>query len=174
MEISYPVYSILGSAVPSKDGTVTFTYSETTNEEEELIYNFKVVDDTSMKADTLGKRRLLILNSGASLQKVGKAIFFLGDLIKIAKRGMYFIDSTGRVFQYRKSTRAKLQFKRLINVIPIATGGAILEVEGIHSRFKCLFLPKTLELYVGVLEFGKSHILYGLYEQPYKSSWRMI
>jgi hypothetical protein len=127
-----------------------------------------------MKADTLGKRRLLILNSGASLQKVGKAIFFLGDLIKIAKRGMYFIDSTGRVFQYRKSTRAKLQFKRLINVIPIATGGAILEVEGIHSRFKCLFLPKTLELYVGVLEFGKSHILYGLYEQPYKSSWRMI
>ncbi len=168
------MYSILGSAVPSKDGTVTFTYSETTNEEEELIYNFKVVDDTSMKADTLGKRRLLILNSGASLQKVGKAIFFLGDLIKIAKRGMYFIDSTGRVFQYRKSTRAKLQFKRLINVIPIATGGAILEVEGIHSRFKCLFLPKTLELYVGVLEFGKSHILYGLYEQPYKSSWRMI
>ena len=174
MEITYPVYSIVGSAVPSKDGTVTFTYSESVDEEQNLTYSFKVVDDTAIAAETLGLRRLQIQNNGDKLQKVGKAIFFLGDLIKIAKRSSYFIDSTGRVFQYRKSIRAKLHFRRLTNVIPISTGGALLEVEGIMSRFKCLFQPRTLELYVGVLEFGKTNILYGLYEQPYKSSWRMI
>jgi len=127
-----------------------------------------------VEGNTLGIRRLRILNKGQALQKIGRAIFFLGDLVKIAKRQSYFIDSNGKLFQYKKSMRAKLTFKRLLNVIPIATGGALLEVEGINSRFKCLFAPKTLELYVGVLEFGKSHILYGLYEQPYKSTWRMI
>ena len=174
MEIVYPVYSIIGSAVPSKDGTVTFTYSESVDDEENLTYSFKVIDDSSIVGETLGLRRLRIQANGDKLQKIGKAIFFLGDLIKIAKRSSYFIDSTGRVFQYRKSIRAKLHFKRLTNVIPISTGGALLEIEGLMQRFKCLFQPRTLELYVGVLELNKTHILYGLYEQPYKSSWRMI
>lgn len=174
MEIVYPVYSILGSAVPSTDGTVSFTYSESLDDEEQLTYSFKVIDDKSINKPTIGLRRLQISAKGNTLQKLGKAIFFLGDLIKIAKRSTYFIDSNGIVFQYRKSTRAKLHFKKLTQVIPIATGGAILEVDGIMSRFKCLFQPRTLELYVGVLEFGKSYILYGLYEQPYKSTWRMI
>ena len=174
MEIVYPVYSIIGSAVPSKDGTVTFTYSESTDDEENLTYSFKVIDDTSILGETLGLRRLRIQSNGDKLQKIGKAIFFLGDLIKIAKRSSYFIDSSGRVFQYKKSIRAKLHFRHLTNVIPISTGGALLEVGGLMQRFKCLFQPRTLELYVGVLEFGKTHILYGLYEQPYKSSWRMI
>ena len=173
-EIRYPVFSILGSAVPSTEGTVSFTYSESIDEEQQLTYIFKVIDDKAIEGETLGLRRLHIQAKGSQLQKVGKAIFFLGDLIKIAKRSTFFIDSNGRIFQYRKSIRAKLQFKKLTNVIPIPTGGAILEVEGVNSRFKCLFQPKTLELYVGVLEFGMSFILYGLYEQPYKSSWRMI
>lgn len=173
MEINYPVFSIIGSAVPSTYGTVTFTYSETVEDEETKV-DFKVVDDKSIDKPTLGLRRLQIQAKGDKLQKIGKAIFFLGDLIKIAKRSTYFIDSNGRIFQYRKTTRAKLHFKKLTNVIPISTGGAILEVEGISSRFKCLFQPRTLEIYAGVLEFGKSYILYGIYEQPYKSSWRMV
>jgi hypothetical protein len=143
-------------------------------EDEELTYDFKIVDDKSIDRPTLGQRRLQALSSGAKLQKIGKALFFLGDLIKIAKRSTYFIDSNGRIFQYRKTARAKLHFRKLTQVIPITTGGAILEIEGIPSRFKCLFHPKTLERYAGVLETGKSYILYGLYEQPYKSSWRMI
>ena len=173
MEICYPVYQIPNNVVPSKDGKVTFTYSET-RDEDDFSYSFRVLDDLNVAGDTIGKRRLLIANAGDKLQKVGRAIFFLGDLIKLAKRHTYFIDTNGRVFQYRKSSRAKLHFRKITQVIPIATGGAILEVEGIHSRFKCLFQPKTLELYAGILEMGMTNILYGLYEQPYKSSWRMV
>ena len=173
MEICYPVYQIPNNVVPSRDGKVTFTYSEI-RDEDDFSYNFRVLDDLSIKGTTLGKRRLLIATSGAKLQRVGRAIFFLGDLIKLAKRHTYFIDTNGRVFQYRKSSRAKLHFKKLTQVIPIPTGGAILEIEGIPSRFKCLLQPRTLELYAGVLEMGLSYILYGIYEQPYKSSWRMI
>lgn len=173
MEICYPVYQIPNSVVPSTDGKVTFTYSEV-KDEDDFTFTFRVLDDKNMPGNTLGRRRLLVHETGAKLQRVGRAIFFLGDLIKLAKRHTYFIDTNGRVFQYRKSSRAKLHFKKITQVIPIATGGAILEVEGVHSRFKCLFQPKTLEIYAGILEMGMTNILYGLYEQPYKSSWRMV
>lgn len=159
---------------PSKEGGVTFTYSETTNDAEEVIPLLRIIDDVSVKGETLGRRRLALANDGVILQKLGKAIFFLGDLVKLATRESYFIDSNGRLFQYKKSARAKLHFRKIKNVIPIPTGGALLDVEGIPSRLKCLFAPKRTELYAGVLEWAKSHILYGLYEQEYKSSWRMI
>lgn len=168
------MYQIPGSNIPTSESGVLFTYSEEREEDEDLKFTFRVLDDKNMKGDSLGVRRLHVMANGQRLHRLGKAIFFLGDLIKIAKRNTYFIDTNGRIFQYKKSQRAKLHFKKLTQIIPIPTGGAILEVEGIPSRFKCLLQPKTLELYAGVLEMGMSHILYGIYEQPYKSSWRMV
>ena len=171
------MYPIPGSNIPTTEGGVTFTYSEERDEEDEELevkFKFRVIDDKNMDKSTLGLRRLQVQANGQRLHRLGKAIFFLGDLIKIAKRNTYFIDTNGRIFQYRKSQRAKLHFKKLTQIIPIPTGGAILEVEDIPSRFKCLFQPRTLELYAGVLEMGLSYTLYGIYEQPYKSSWRMV
>lgn len=173
-QIAYPVFKIPGSNIPTTEGGVTFIYSEVREDDELENFSFKVIDDKNIDKPTLGLRRLQIQARGQTLHRLGKAIFFLGDLVKIATRHAYFIDSHGRIFQYKKSQRAKLTFNKIRNVIPIPTGGAILEIEGIPSRVKCLFAPRQFDLYAGMLQFGMSFILYGLYEQRYKDSWRMV
>jgi hypothetical protein len=121
-------------------------------------------------------RRLKMKSLGVPLFKLSKAIFFLGDLIKISKPNMYFIDANGRLFTYKKETRAKLKYYKVSKVLDIPTGGVIVETEELSSRFKALFAPTIplQNLYVGVLQVGMSHILYGFYEEKHKDTWRLV
>ena len=114
------------------------------------------------------------MSQGTKLAKVGQAIFFLGDLIKLATPNTWFIDSAGKLFNYVKKTRAKLHFYEISKNIAIPTGGAIIEAKGIVTRFKSLYSPGPYEKYVGLLQFGKSLILYGFYEQKPEDTWRLI
>jgi hypothetical protein len=135
---------------------------------------YSVIDDKNIPAPTLAKRRLIMANQGVRLKPLGTAVFFLGDFIKIAIPTMWFIDSSGQVFRYKKSTKAKLTFRKIVFKHNIPTGGAILQVEGISSRFKCLFAPRPDEQYAGILHMGLSYILYGVYDTKYDSTWRMV
>ena len=174
-EIRYPVFKLPKSASPIVEGPLTFVYSAQYDEEAEEYYdNIRIVDDKRIPGDSLSRRRLILLDSGKILQKISKAIFFLGDLVKSADRNDHFIDSNGRLFQYKKTTRAKLTFHKVTNVIPIPTGGALLDIKDIPSRMKVLFAPEKQDIYAGILHMGLANILYGIYEQPYKSSWRMV
>lgn len=173
-EISYPVYNVIGNHRPLKDGLITYTFSVSGYKDEEPISKIRLIDDKSIKEPTLGKRRLQLLAQGVELAKLGKAMFFLADLIKLAKSNHHFIDSNGKVFVYKKSTRANLTFKKIQHIFPIETGGAIIEVQGLPQRFKCLFMPKSHETYAGILHWGKSTILYGLYDRKYADTWRKV
>jgi hypothetical protein len=102
------------------------------------------------------------------------AVFFLGDLVKMAKPGIWFIDSNGKVFDYKKQTRALLKFYPIAKNIPIPTGGSIIQAHGIPTRFKCLFSPSLDKNHVGILEYGMSQILYGFYTEKHKNTWRMV
>lgn len=135
---------------------------------------YKVVDDTTVPGSTLAMRRLHLLKEGVPLRKLDKAVFFLGDLVKLATATMWFIDSSGLLFQYKKTTSAKLLFKKITHVHPIPSGGAVIEIEGIPSRFKCLFAPKHDEKFAGVLVHGRSYILYGLYKEQFDNTRRNI
>lgn len=141
------------------------------NQEKSVYY---IVDDSTIAAPTLAKRRLVLLSQGIRLKPIGRAVFFLGDLIKVATSTTWFIDSAGAVFKYKKSSRAKLTFKKIKKQQNIPTGGAILELEGIPSRFKCLFAPRDHEIYAGVLQMGLGYILYGVYDTKYDDTWRMV
>lgn len=172
-QVSYPVYRVGLEKPEIKDGVIYYHYKLEKDDKVDTV--IKIVDDKSVEGDTLGKRRLSLLKDGMPLAKIGMAIFFLGDLVKIAKPKMWFIDSKGTLFNYKKSNKAKLVFKRIVRKIPIPTGGTILEVEGIPSRFKCLHKPLNEENYAGILMLnGMSPILYGLYDRKYDSTWRMI
>jgi len=57
---------------------------------------------------------------------------------------------------------------------PIKTGGAIIEVENISTRFKALYTPESANRYAGILNYGKSLILYGFYSQEHSKTWRRI
>jgi hypothetical protein len=160
-EISYPVFKI-GTTKPLFEEGVHFYIKY----EEDKPPGYAIVDDKTVQGDTLAKRRLKLLKQGTPLKKLSKAIFYLGDLVKIAKANIWFIDSTGKVFNYKKETFHKVIVKKITKIIPINTGGAIIEVDGIMSRFKVLFAPSAYSKYASLLLDGMSYILYGLHEEP--------
>ena len=172
-EIVWPVYRLSEKPPKQKDG-ITFFATEYVGENGEPSYVLKVVDDLSAPGKTLGLRRLsLKLSEQVKLHNISLAIYFLADLIKLAKTTTWFIDSTGKVFQYKKSNRAKLETKKIRQVLPAQGLGCVIEVEGLSQRFKCLIRPKTEE-YAVVLQIDKSYLLYGFSDTARPNSWRLI
>lgn len=135
---------------------------------------YKIVDDRNIDKPTLALRRLELAKNNIKLKKLGKATFFLADFIKLATRSTWFIDSQGKVFQYKKSTSVPLVFKKIKKVIAIPTGGALIEVEGIPSRFKTLYMPSVENRYAGLLRNKMGYILYGTYPQELTKTRRNI
>ncbi len=165
---------LLGNEKPLQIDSVDMYVREYVLEDGDTKTTYKVVDDKSIPAPTLAKRRLVMLNAGVSLKKLGRAVFFLADFIKVSKPDMWFIDSAGLVFSHKKSTRALLQHKKVSRMIPIASGGALIEVQGVPGRFKTLYTPGPTQRYAGMLKIGMGYILYGLYEELHKDSWRLV
>ena len=145
------------------------------DDEETNHYEYKVIDNKNIEGKTLASRRLKMSANGTNLKKLGNACFFVSDLMKLAKSTTWFIDASGRTFNYRKSKYVKLNYHKIIQVLAMPSGGAILVVQGIPTRFKVLYAPTADETYAGILELSHgNYILYGLYDQQYDSSRRMI
>lgn len=172
-EIRWPVYR-LRNEKPSVDSGIHFYAYDRYSEEGDSSIVLRIVDDRNITHEKLSMRRLAVHANGGKLFRLTRAIFFIGDLIKIATKNTWFIDSHGSIFQYTKTSRCKLKFHKITKVIPVNTGGAIIEVHGISSRFKNLHYPEPDKLYAGILHNGMSPILYGLYDKEYKDTWRMI
>lgn len=174
-EIAWPVYR-LGEHKPHVEGGVIFYSKEYLDKQSlESKVSVRVVDDKTIREPTLGLRRLRIRTSQTvKLFRIKAAIYFLADLIKLAKPTTWFIDSHGQLFQHRKATRAKLVCRKIKQVLPVAGLGCVLEVEGINHRFKSIRRPNHGEQYAGILQWGLSYILYGLYLDPFPDTHRLI
>jgi hypothetical protein len=163
----------LGEHKPiQENGLVYYSKEYVDKESLETKIGLRIVDDKSMPGITLGLRRLAI--TSAKLFYIRQAIYFLGDLIKIAKQTTWFIDNSGHVFQYRKSSRAKLTAHKITKVLPLEGMGAIIEVEGLPQRFKCMYAPKPEQYYAGILRWGLSYVLYGFYNDAFKQTYRAV
>ena len=172
-QIVFPVY-VLGTQKPQEESGVIFYLYKEHNLEGPDKPILKIVDDRNLKQQTLAGRRLCLKDQKQSLHKIGKAIFFLGDLIKLADSRTWFIDSAGTYFDYKKTKRVPLVFKRVQNIIPLKNGGALVEVKRISSRFKILLAPNGSEKWAGLLQVGEGYIFYGLYEEKQDDTYRMI
>jgi hypothetical protein len=169
-EIAFPVFQ-LGQKPSEEGGVLFFAFKKETKEEDfEVI---KVVDDKNLEGITLGERRIKAKVSGATLFNLKYAIYFLGDLIKISRASVWYIDSHGKLFQYKKSTRVPLVFKKVKKRIH-ANGVHLVEVEGYNTRFKTLLAPNLLHNWAGILKTPLGPILYGLFDREYKSTFRKI
>ena len=90
-QIHWPVFR-LGDIQPvTKNGVIYTTTEYYDLSSNELIKRKSIIDDKSLPGDTLGKRRLHIKEDKA---KINMAIYFLGDLIKLAKPTIWFIKIT--------------------------------------------------------------------------------
>ncbi len=173
-DLVFPVFR-LGNKKPLENEGVLYFLSEYADKDTGAItHNIRVVDDKTRPGTTLGLRRLAMKSSGVSLYPIRTAVYFLGDLIKLANSETWFIDSSGKLFQHKKFKRAKLQIKKITKVLPGTGIGCVLELEGIASRFKCMTHPEAHQKYAGVLFIDNGYILYGLYESEAKESWRLV
>lgn len=173
-EIVWPVFR-LGENKPEFEGTLVYYHSEYIDEEVGKRVNVRIVDDKSLPAETIGLRRLqLMQDKKTKMFPIPTAIYFLADMLKLAKASTWFVDNSGRVFQYKKVTRAKLTTKKIKQVLPAQGIGCVLEVEGVAARFKCLQRPNAYQEYAVLLQNGMSYMLYGLSETPRANSWRMV
>jgi hypothetical protein len=171
--IVFPVFK-LGKIKPMQEHGISFYLLGRDIEYSDAQYQILVVDDKNLPEPTLALRRLKLKCTDAHLFNLKQAIFFIGDLIKIAKNSIWFIDSSGLIFQYEKSRRVPLVYKPIKKITNIVTGGAIVEVVGLSERFKLLFAPKDDEKYAGLLVLDRAHLLYGLYDKEYKNTMRAI
>jgi hypothetical protein len=155
--------------------TYYLTEGYTEDEEGEIVTTTKLrlIDDTELPGDSLALRRLQIKALDVPLFPLRKALFFLGDLIKVAVPSQWLIDSNGKVFNYAKQRRVPLRSYPITGVFDIGGGGAIIEID-YAQRFKVLHKPKHTMKYAGVLTLGLEKILYGLYEEPFDETWRLI
>lgn len=158
-KISFPVYQVTKPV--SRFGTkLVFLNAK----EEEVI-----LDDSSVEGSTLGLRRLHIKGN---LLPLNQAIYFIKDLVKLSGT---FIDNVGYLFTYSKSRLVPLIFKRITKVLPIKTGGAILEIDNEYPRYKIMYAPKLEEQYIGLLEISpKAYLIYGLYTEVHKDTRRKV
>ena len=135
----------------------------------------RVVDDKNQPGDSLSRRRLHMMAQGVLLKKISRAVFFLADLIKIATANTWFIDASGTVFNYKKTKAYPLIFRKVTKVIPIKTGGVVIEVEGISNRFKAMYAPTENERYAGILIYEKaSPLFYGFFDKQYDKTRRNL
>lgn len=171
MEIVYPVFRIGSERPLFEEGVVLYLHY---GRDEDSLPIYYIVDDRTLEGETLAQRRVSLLRQGIKMKKLGRAVFFLGDLVKLANSTTWFIDNAGNVFQYKKKTNVLLTYKKIKQIIPIKSGGAILEVEGIPNRFKCLFAPSKSVQYAGVLKYGLSYILYDVSEDKFNDTRRKI
>lgn len=170
-KITWPVYK-LSMRIPEIKDNVIYYSSETINtENNQYNYSISVIDDKNIDKPTLGLRRLTIEKE--NLYNITTVIYTIQDLLKIAKPNLWFIDNNGQIFQYKKTTRAKLATYKIIQVLPVAGIGCVLEIEGFSERFKSMQVPK-LESYAAVLSYSGKNLLYGLSTKIIKPSWRLV
>lgn len=150
-------------------------HTEYIDESNDTSLTIKIVDDKNLIQKTLGLRRLVLQKDPkVKLHKISTAIYFLADLIKLAKTTTWFIDNAGKVFQWKKYTRAKLTTKKIRQVLPADGIGCVLEVDGLTQRFKMLQKPQDVHRYAVFLVVHNMYILYGLSETTRKDSWRLV
>lgn len=171
--INWPVFRLGERRPEQRDGVVFYLSEYSDKDTNEYTHSYRIVDDKTVQKTTLGLRRL-VLKDQVALFPIGSAIYFLADLIKLAKATTWFIDSHGQVFQHKKFKRAKLTTKRIKQVLPAQGLGCVLEIEGLASRFKSIRRPSESETYATLLEVSGGYILYGLTDKVLKDTWRLV
>jgi hypothetical protein len=168
----WPIYQLQLEA-PQSSGNILFYETAYTKGEEDVVYDRRYLDDKNEPGKTLGQRRLQLANKGYKLRQLSKAIFTIQDLLKVHKSRYWYIDTAGNLFQYDKQEYYTLTCHKIKDVIPIATGGSLVEVVGCNQRFKTLH-NITTEKYCGILHKGMLQIFYGACEEQFNKTRRMI
>jgi len=130
----------------------------------------QVLDDTNMKGETLGLRRL---------QTPMPSIYPLKSMIKSIRslldhQGKYYIDTTGRFFRKIKTTKAELKYHKILRVLKKDTA-SVLWVKDCPYPFTMDRPLDPSQSWAGLLYRNKMPwLLYDTASTKQKNSWRKI
>lgn len=172
-EIHWPVFPLRKDDPIILDNISMYGKLVFDTELDTFIHKYYIIDDKDIPGDTLGSRRLLLKQLKIPLYKLTTAIYSIGDMLRTMINNPWFIDHRGYIFKYKKQASAPLTCHKIIKILRGTTGVCIIELEGINERFKLLNDTKDCG-YAGVITINKKHILYGLYDKPFKKSYRKI
>ena len=173
-QINFPVFR-LSTREPEQQDLLLYYRTESYNlDNASFKQNIRIIDDKSIDAPTLGKRRSIIKASGSLVYSINVAVYFLSDLIKLSTPNTWWIDNAGNHFKYQKFTRAKLKFYKIKNCYVLPGMGAVIELQGLPMRFKLLYKPDEDKTWAGVLHWDKNTVLYGVYDTFQRESWRLV
>ncbi len=155
-KIKFPIFTVHTDEVLSVDGI--------------LWVENQVLDDTNMKGETLGLRRLQTpMNSIYPLKSMIKNIKGLID-----HQGKYYIDTKGSFFRKVKTTKASLKYHKILRVEK-KNIASVLWVKGCPFPFTLERPLAASESWAGLLyRDGIPWILYDTSEERKKDSWRKI
>ena len=130
----------------------------------------QVLDDTNMKGETLGMRRLQTpMNSIYPLKSMIKSIRALLD-----HQGKFYIDTTGRFFRKIKTTKAELKYHKILRVEKKDIA-SVLWVKDCPYPFTIDRPLDTSQAWAGLLyRNGMPWLLYDTSSTKMKNTWRKI
>jgi len=122
-----------------------------------------------MQGENLALRRLSINNSPLYIPR--KAVISIPQLIK--SKYKTFIDTTGKVFEYRKQERVNLKYHKVKKVNETIKGCALVFETIDNPILVSCFNAYGIE-YVGFLETKIGYIPYEYSEEYKPDTWRKI
>ena len=136
-EIQFPIYVIGTENITKRDGVI--------------FADGFVVDDTNMKGDSIGMRRLQ-----TSLPNLYDLKYMIKSLTGLVKhRGTCYIDNKGRVFHYIKENFYPLKYHKITNVSKKDTF-TLLWLEGINSPIEVERPPTVENRWAGMIHRGNA------------------
>lgn len=157
-KIKFPIYQLSKSAPILKRPPYSYIFQRGA---------YRLLDDSS-KEGNLGVRRLKYLSDEKivpkhTLARINTPIFRYSDIFQVLNRSNKFIDSSGRIFEYNKTTFYKIKYFKITKFAEIPTGYYI-DVPTIHVRFYLNRIPALEDKYAGIIEIDRGYILYELSE----------
>jgi hypothetical protein len=135
-----------------------------------LFLDGKVVDDTNMEGNTIGKRRLQ--TPFTDLFPLRSQLDSFQGLLKQNKNT--FIDSNGIPFIYEKTIRCDLRYYR-IHKKELRDDCCVLWLVGVHQPFTVPRPPEREYSFAGVLLLGGlPWVLYDYSQIAKKDTWRKV
>lgn len=138
---------------------------------------FKLIDDKSREANSLGLRRIKYESSPSieryKLYKLSTPIYKYSNLILQTYKSPKFIDFSGRIFNYVKSMRVSLKYYKITKYAQV-DHGYLVHIYGIHCPFYINYEPPLEVKYAGLLHVGMGYVLYSLEESKLADTRRII
>jgi len=123
-----------------------------------LLLNDRIIDDTNMSGETLGRRRIQTHTALEDLVPLHRALYTPAGLVKHSSKS--YIDNLGNPFFYKKTKYFQLKYYRIKDVERKGTH-SIMQLYQVKKSFKLLRPPEAGRIWAGILHIkGFPWLLY--------------